>query len=512
MTELRERLDRTGALARVRWCEGRALSYETASAYTPVKGILGGLAGIRADDSPGEAWRDLAELVRRALPDRLPEVAPFLGVLIGAELPAEHADRIAYLAPPQLREAIFRSAIELIAALASERPLVLVFEDLHWADSASIDLVLELLNVAERSTLLLLLVFRPNRGDGSWRVHETAEREHPHLYRAITLMPLADDETRELVASLLAVDGLSEPVRDLILQKSEGNPYFVEEVIRSLIDRGVLHREGERWVATALVANVAVPDTLTAVLTTRLDQLEERARGVAQAASVIGREFHHDELAAVLGDVSELDDALLDLQRRELVREVARVPKRSYRFKHALLQEAAYETVLLRRRVQLHATIAAHLERLQPERVEDIADHYVRARQPERAAPFLVAAGERAARAYATPEAIERLERALELLGEDADAALVRRALEALGEARQLAFDLPAASAAFERLRGEGERRGDVPMRVSGMTKLAFLRGSFFDERIEALSDLAEAERMARASNDGEGLIASCMV
>lgn len=511
VAELKERLEAEGELGRVSWHEGRALSYETATPYTPVKGILKSLAGLSGHESPAEAWWRIEELVRRALPGRVADVAPFLGSVISAELPPELTQRVSYLQPPQMRMEIFRSVLELIEALASERPLVLTFEDLHWSDSASIDLVLELLNLAERSMLLLVLVFRPRRQEASWRVHEAAERDHPHLYTPIQLAPLADAETRELVAELLAVDGLAGSVREMILSRSEGNPYFLEEVIRSLIDQQLVVHEDGRWVATSAVADVAVPDTLSAVLTTRLDQLTAEARSVAQAASVIGREFRYDELAAVMEEVSGLDEALLELQSRELVREISRVPKRVFRFKHALLQEAAYETVLLKRRVELHAALAGFLERLQPERVEDIAGHLVRARQQERAIPFLVAAGERAVQAYALPEAIERLELALELMGDEPDRALMRRALEGVGAAKELCFDYEGAREAYARLRAEGEGCGDTPMRVSGLNKLALLRGHYFDERDEALSDLAESRAMAEDSSDGEGLVESCM-
>ena len=511
VTELKEQLEAEGAIDRVGWYEGRALSYETATPYTPVRGIVKGLAEVGSSETPPEVWRKIEALVSHALPGRTAEVAPFVGSMMGAELPAELMQRVSYLAAPQLRMEIFRAVIELIEGLASKQPLVLAFEDLQWADSASIDLVLELLNLAERSMLLLLLVFRPRRQETSWQVHEAAEREHTHLYTAIQLAPLEESDTRALVASLLAVDDLTESTRELILGKSEGNPFFVEEVIRSLIDHGLVVHEGGRWVATSEVADFSVPDTLAAVLTTRLDQLESRPRGVAQAASVIGREFHYEEFAAVLEDIGTLDDSLLDLERREFVREVTRVPNRVFRFKHVLVQEAAYETLLLKRRGELHTAIATFLERMQPERVEDISGHFLRTRQQERALPYLVTAGERAAQAYALPEAIERMETALDLFGDAPDLGLLRRSLESLGGAKELSFDHEGARDAYARLRTEGEHRDDTPMRVSGLNKLALLRGHYFDERAEALDDLSQSRAMAEDSNDGEGLVESCM-
>ena len=511
VAELRTALEQQELLPELHWSEGRSLSYETATAYAPVRQIVCGLLGVRPEDSRATAWDRLESEVRRLAPGRVGAVAPYLGALIDAEVPPEHHDRTAYLQPPQLRSEIFRATVELLEALAAERPLVLVFEDLHWGDSATIELVGELMRLAESSPAMLLLVYRPNREDAAWQLHETAEREHPHLYDALRLAPLDTADTRDLVASLLAVDGLSEPVRALILEKAEGNPFFVEEVIRSLIDRGIVLREGDRWIATSGAADVAVPDTLSAVLTTRLDQLAESTYAVAQAASVIGREFRYDELVAAQEDERGLDEALLELQRRELVREVARVPKRVYRFKHVLVQEVAYETVLLRRRIELHAAVGAFLERLQPERVEDIADHFLRAREPARALPFLVSAGERAARSYILPEAESRLERAIELMGDSPEPALLRRALEALGSAREMSFDAEGARAVYDRMVTEGERLNDIGMRISGLNKRSLVRGMFFGERLEALGDLEQSEAMAREGADGAGLIESCM-
>ncbi|MFQ5968169.1 MAG: adenylate/guanylate cyclase domain-containing protein, partial [Acidimicrobiia bacterium] len=503
-------LSREG-LEQLAWYQGRSLSYETGTPYTPIRGILASMLGLRGNESPPEIWSHVEQFVARAVPGRVSEVAPFLAQLLEATIPAEHSSRVDYLEPPQLRGEIHRSTVELVAGLAAHQPVVLSFEDLHWADSASIDLVLDLLSVAERESLLLLFAFRPARQDPSWRVHEAADRDYSHVYSPINLGPLTETDTRDLVGALLDIDALPDSVRNLILTKSEGNPFFVEEIIASMIDQEVIVAEGSRWIATKAVSDVAIPDSLSAVLTTRLDRLDSTSKDIAQAASVLGREFRYDEIASVLEDVKELDSGLLDLQRRELLREVSRVPKRVYRFKHALVQESAYETLLLKRRVQLHGAVAALLVRTQPERVEDIAEHYLRSRQEQQAIPFLLAAGERAVRSYVLPEAIAHLENALDYMAEGGDPDLLRRALEALGTAKELSFDLEGAASVYARLQAEGERAEIDPMRISGMNKKALVTGFFLNDREQALTELAEAEAMARKTNDGDGLIESCM-
>ena len=436
-----------------------------------------------------------------------------MGSILGAAVPAELQARTTYLDPGRLRGEAFRSIVEVIEASANRRPMVLVFEDLHWADSATIDLATELLDVSERAPIGLIFVFRPRRAEPSWQVHEAAARDHPHIYREVMLEPLDDDNARNLVSSLLDVDGLPDRVRETILSKSEGNPFFLEEVIRSMIDQGMVFEQDGRWVASSDLADVSVPDTLAAVIVTRLDRLGDRPRTVAQAASVLGREFRYDELAAVLPEVTGVDDALVDLQRRDILREVARVPKRVFRFKHVLMQETVYSTVLLKRRTEMHASIGAFLERLQPDRVEDIADHFLAARLPDLALPHLVAAGGRALGAYALPEALQRFEGALEILDgmSEADPGVMRSVLEGLGRVREMRFDFQGAAQAYQRLREVGEQTGDVAMALSGKNKSALVAGMMLGNREAALSELAASEEAARASAEDTGLAEACM-
>ncbi len=495
----------------IHWHEGRSLSYETATPYAPARRIVQSICGLTGNESPAEAWRLIDGAVARVVPGRADSITPFLAWILDVDLPEEHQHRLEYLEPPQLRSEAFRSIIELVAGIAANEAVVLVFEDLHWADPASLDLVRELLSAAATTRLLLVLLFRPRRQEGSWEVHEIAARDFAHAYTDLVLDPLPETATRDLIAHLLAVDGLPESMRAEILAKSEGNPFFVEEVIRSLIDRELVVHDGEQWTGTGGVASIAVPENLAAVLTTRLDALDERGRHIAQAASVVGREFRYDELAACLPDLSGIDDGLIDLQRRELIVEVTRIPKRLFRFRHALLQEATYETVLLKQRTRLHAAIADFLERTQPGRIEDLAAHLSKARDWDRAVPYLVSAGEKAARDYAVHSAIDRLQTALDHMDDDTSSDLMRRALEALGQAHQFLFDMESAAAAYRRLGEEGDRRDNTSMRISSLNKLGFVRALFLDERDAGLDDIEAAEAMARDLDETVGLIESCI-
>lgn len=511
--EARQALDADGIADGLRWATGRALSYETSVPLASATRLVRRLVGVD-DEADGVAfWRAIEALARDVLPGGGADVAAFIGAAFGAQMPVEVESRVSYLDPPKLRAEAFRAVGEMVGATAERTPVVAVFEDLHWADSASIDLAKQMLELVETVPLALILVFRPRRNEPSWEVHEAAVRDHAHVYESIELGALPAEQARLLVSSLLNIDGLPDGVRESILSRSEGNPFYLEEVIRSMMDHEVIVRDGEKWVATSEIMSMSVPETLLAVITTRLDRLDEGARRAVQAASVLGREFRYDELSAVLTDRTDVDSSLIELQRRDILTETARIPKRTFRFRHALMQEAVYQTVLLRTRTEWHALIADFLERIHPERAEEIAGHHLSAREPDRALPHVLESGSRALAAYAIPEAIDRFEQALAILDaqEEPDPHGLRVVLEGLGRSREMRFDFEGAEAAYRRLRAEGERRGNLAMALSGRNKAAFMTGMVFADPESALVELAATEAAARASDEGSGLAEACM-
>ena len=262
-------------------------------------------------------------------PGRSGEYAPFIATLLEIPPMGSDGERVRFLEPPDLRQAIFTAMAGYLELLALSQPLVLVFDDVHWIDPSSLELLERLLPLADRARILLITLFRPRRQEPSWRFHETAGRDFAHRYQAIFLKPLDPGQSRQLVANLLHVEDLPEQVRMLIMEKAEGNPFFVEEVIRSLLDAGLIVRRDGHWHATQEISDITVPDTLSAVITTRLDRLDDDLRQVVQAAAVIGRQFKLSVLDAVHATQEPLDGLLTELQRRELIREKARLPERS---------------------------------------------------------------------------------------------------------------------------------------------------------------------------------------
>ena len=492
--------------SKVIWWEGRSLSYQTSTPYAPFVDLFTGLFGIRPEQTDSENYVSLKARIESVVSENVTEVSPFLATMLGITPSDEDNELVRYLSPPQLRDKIFRATRELFEQIAERQPVVVMFEDLHWIDPTSLDLIEQLLPLTDRADLMIMCAYRPWRQDPSWRFHELATRDYAHRYSAVELEPLDESCCNALISSLLSVENLPEEVQSLIFSKSEGNPFFLEEVIRSLLEADLIVRENSHWRVTGEIENISVPDTLTGVITARLDRLDEEGKRVIQTASVLGREFHYDTLVSVHETTDVLDDTLPDLQRRELIREKSRRPERVYTFKHVLTQETAYSSLLMSTRRELHGKVAEHLEQVSPDRVNDIARHFNEARQEARALPYFVEAGEHAIRAYSAPEAIGNFTRSLEILSDAKDAELARRAYEGLGDALVLGNDIADAVENFHSMFHSAQEYADIPMQVSALNKLGFITALRMGEYPEAERHLLDAERLAREVDDIQGL------
>ncbi|MEP6773970.1 MAG: adenylate/guanylate cyclase domain-containing protein [Chloroflexota bacterium] len=510
VSELRSQYQVSGAEqdnSGIRWYEGRSLSYESTTPYAPFIDLLSSLFGIATSDPNDERYGKVKEGVEQALPGRGEELAPYLASMLGIKLAGDDLERVRYLEPMALRGRIFYSVGTLVGALASAKPLVLVFEDLHWTDPTSLELVEQLLPLADKAPLMLLALFRPQTQDPSWRLHEVTARDFAHRYTAVALQPLDEDNSRQLVSNLLEIEDLPEKVRALILSKAEGNPFFVEEVIRSLLDAKLVIREDSHWRATREIENIAVPDTLAGVITARLDRLDDESKYVAQTAAVIGREFEYNVLHDVYEAPQAVDGAVSNLQRRELVREKSSLPSRVYLFKHVLTQETAYGSVLLSRRRELHGRVAECLEQLTPERVNEISRHFLEARQEERALPYLIKAADNAARTGGREEASAYYRRAIDIVQKVDEPEMARRAYEGLGKMLEFGMNVPGVLETYNTMRAYGQERNNIPIQVSALNKLSLIEAMILGQIPQAEEHLVEAEGLARRNDVVSGLI-----
>jgi tetratricopeptide (TPR) repeat protein len=498
--------------APLQWLEGRTFSYETATPYAPFISLMGDFFNLAPGNRDEQRYRQIADCLESLFPGKSQEIAPFFAALIGLELQGEAAERVKFLPPPQLHGLIFEQVSVLVDRLLSSGPLILYIDDLHWADPTSIKLLESLLPKTDSAPLMLIASFRPRQQEPSWEFHEFASREYNQRYKPLILSPLDQEQARHLVANLLQIDDLPEKVRLKILEKSEGNPFFVEEVIRSLLDSGLVVRVDEHWQATQEINEINLPDTLVGVVTARLDRLGDSPRYFLQAAAVLGREFAVDVLDELTARPAELEAALVELQRREMVREKSQNPQRTFTFKHVLTQEAAYSSILLSRRRELHSTAADILIRRTPEAAAEIAHHLLAARQPGRALPYLVQAGDRAARAYATEEAIIHYRQVLDLKQATSDPDLLRRAYEGLGQTLTFANHISESLEVYQEMLALAESTDDIPMKISALNKLAGITALHMGQFQEGDVYLNRADSLSRQYNEKSGIPETALI
>jgi class 3 adenylate cyclase/tetratricopeptide (TPR) repeat protein len=486
----------------VRWAEARCLSYNTSVAYAPFADLFTKAFGIEPDHDDTLARERVFAAADMSGVDDPSRVGTYLCVLLGLDPGGAESGVVADLPTPALQRRVFSAVVDYLQACSGSIPVLLVFEDLHWADSVSLALLEELLRATDRSTLGVIALMRPYRDDASWHFHETAQRSFAHRYTPIHLEPLDGDAARTLLHELID-DGLSPDLEEVVLSRAEGNPFFVEEIVRSLLESGTSDTEAP-----------SIPSNVSALLTSRIDRLESASKLVVQLASVFGREFEFDELAALVGDIDDTEHALSDLLSRDLIVERSRIPDREYSFRHALIQETAYSTVLLKDRRSLHAQVADYLSgrRFDP---QEMARHLIESQQEVKAVPHLLEAAEQAARAMNLQQAIRLYDQVLTWVPTD-ESEIAVRALDGLGSAYALIPDLSRAAAAYQEMLEEGRKRAEPSVQVTALNRLgattAFLSGD-----IEVANGyLEQARQLAEEVGDEMGLaqyhMNSCMI
>jgi tetratricopeptide (TPR) repeat protein len=306
-------------------------------------------------------------------------------------------------------------------------------------DDASARLLEHLLPLVVRVPLLIIGLSRRESGTAGDQIARLASEEHADLYTELSLSRLPPEESRTLVQNLLAIDDLPAHVRQRIVDRAGGNPFFLEEIIRTLIDTGAVEQDARsgRWRATKAIETLQLPDTVQGVVIARVDRLAEEVKEVLRTASVVGRSFLYRLLREVTKLDRELDRELATLQEIDFIREKQGQPELEYIFKHALAQEAVYESILLETRHHLHRSVAETIEALFGERLEEfyglLAYHYARAEAPKQALDYLLKAGDTASQVAADAEALTYYRQALsayeQAFGKDWD-PLQRAALE----------------------------------------------------------------------------------
>jgi hypothetical protein len=389
--------------------------------FHPFVDLLRHWAVVSEDDAEADTVQKLEVAVRAVAGVEADEIFPFIATLMGLRLTGAYAERIRGIDGDALEKVVLKSMRDLMRAIAAARPLVLVFEDVHWADLSSIRLLEPLIRLAGHCPVLFIHALRSHPEETAQRVLRAADVACPERSVTLRLERLTDKECDALIENLLPGAAVPWTTRAVLREKAEGNPFFIEEVVRGLIDEGIIeHRDG-RFRATDRIATVTIPGTIHDVIMARVDRLDESTRQVLQIASVIGRSFYRHIVTDLLVDHSHLDDELAILIDKQLVfeRHTRRTasPRRrlfaeevEFVFTHALAQEAVYASLLQRTRKELHGKVAQSIERRFADRLVDfygmLAYHFGRAEVLDKAEEYLFKAGDEAARAAASSEAL----------------------------------------------------------------------------------------------------------
>jgi class 3 adenylate cyclase len=385
--------------------EAYSVSHGKASAYLPVIELLREYFEIGSDDDdPKRRERILGKVLGldRALEDTLPYFYSLLGI-------SESGDSLARMDPNIKQRRTLEAVKRVFRRESLNQPLIVLFEDLHWIDGetqAFLDLLVDAISSAR---ILLLVNYRPE-----YR-HEWGSRTH---YTQLRLDPLGRGSAAEMLSALLGDEPELEPLKRLIAARTEGNPFFVEEMVQALFEQGVIARDGKVTLKQSL-ADIKVPPTVQALLASRIDRLPRDEKALLQTLAVVEREFTLPLIRRVGGaSETELERMLTDLQRGEFIDEQPAFPDAEYNFKHALTQEVAYNSVLSERRKELHKRVAQAIEEIfQPhEYCTELARHYSRSGNTQKAVKYLELAGQQAIQKSAHGEAMTHFNAALDLL------------------------------------------------------------------------------------------------
>lgn len=437
LTELKELI--TNNQSPIKILEGRCLSYGNTLTYWPIIQILENFFEITENDSRKTFQEKLIRKTKEIFPDSWGELIPYLGYLFSIRFADEFDEKVKYLDAKGLKVQIISSIRKLLIALSRIRPLLLIIDDYHWIDNESLEL-LELIfspthtgdtsedNKAEALPILFLGLSRIEKDTPS---HETKEYLRQSLgdnFKEIVLAPLGEKVVNKLIFNLLDVPGFPEGLKDKILEKAEGNPFYLEEIIRSLIDSGILSFSSGVWhLATSDKADISrlkIPNTIQSVIAARLDKLEQDVRDVLQMASVIGRNFYE----RILERLCQLDSLMLTvhlatLEDYEYISEHKKKPESEYTFRHPFFQEVTYNSLLKSKRKELHRKVGELIEHIYPDRLDELtellAHQYSNSDDSEKAIEWLSKAGRKAQDRYANDEAIKYFQKLVSIIKDE---------------------------------------------------------------------------------------------
>jgi class 3 adenylate cyclase/tetratricopeptide (TPR) repeat protein len=393
----------------VQWREGHAYAYSQNIPYSPVIDLLSRAWQVHEGDSIEQVRQKVESGARSRLGDR-EDLIPYVGSLFSLQYPEiEHVS-------PEIWKTRLNESIQLILAdICKQAPTIICIEDLHWADSSSVELLRSLLKDSQLPAVFIC-AYRPSFN--LFTSHQLTSLSKVHS--EISLQDLSSSEAQTMVESLLKTDAIPSELRKFIQTKVEGNPFYLEEAINSLMESETLILDSSNWKLTKHITEAVIPSTVQGIIAARIDRLERESKRILQEASVIGRAFLYEILKRITDLKDVVDKSLSGLERLDFIRTRTLQPDLEYIFKHALTQEVVYNGVLKKERQVLHERIGIVIEQLFPDRLtelyETLAYHYKQGQSVLKAIDYLVKAGEKSFKRYALDEAHLYFKEAYDLL------------------------------------------------------------------------------------------------
>ena len=387
--------------------EGRCLHFGGSMPYLPILDILRSYFEIKETDREFIIKKRMLEKIVQ-LDERLKSALPSFQEILSLKVEDQ---TYAKLGPGQKREQTFEAIRDLFNRESQKRPLVLAVEDLHWSDRTSEEFLDYLIGWLTNTPILLILLYRPEY------THQWGSKSY---YNRIGLRQLSTKSSAELVQAILGGGEVVPELRELILGRASGNPLFMEEFTQSLFENGSIQRKENRYILSRKASEIQIPDTIQGIIAARMDRLEENLKRTMQVASVIGRDFAFRILQTISGMKEDVKSNILNLQGLEFISEKKLFPELEYIFKHALIQEVAYNSLLHKRRKEIHEEIGKAIEQIYEDRLEEFYEmlgyHYSKSENHEKANHYLMKAGDVAAHLYAYDEARLNYAHALEAI------------------------------------------------------------------------------------------------
>ncbi len=402
---------------------GRSLTYRRSVAYWVFQESLRQYLGVTLDTPESQVRAILSKQVLGVLGTQAEDVLPYLEYILSLP-PSDPStpERLSFLTANQLRQQIFIAVRNWLVAEAQYCPIILVLDDLHWADDASLELLLFLLDAVQMNPILICGISRPFEGGILAQVAERAQKRLVNQYMDIQLKSLPPSQSEQLFYQLLTFPDLPDSLREEIIQRADGVPFYLEEILRMLIDDEVIYFEQDRWQLRpeAEIPRLGVPDNLQALILARIDRLGPAYSQILQVASVIGREISLPVLSVVLQqDIHNLEHMMAQLVERAFIETSTNGSFSEFSFRHVLTSDALYSTLLRRDAGDLHGKIAEAIETLYPDRLSEyvylLAHHYSLSSNVDKSFHYLIQAGVKASRDYLTAQARKYYESAIDI-------------------------------------------------------------------------------------------------